>query len=175
MSAYVRAADAIREAFDCSVLIVHHCGINDSRPRGHTSLTGAADAQLAVKRDYALNIVVTVEFMKDGEAGAEIVSKLDFFEIGLDEDGDAIKCGVVVEAEPQAQAIREAKLKPNEQTSFSIVQAANGTLSTEEWNDRARAAGLGLKRRADLHDLRESLRRKGLVYEGPNGWGIISK
>jgi AAA domain len=63
MSAYVRATDAIREAFDCSVLVVHHCGINDSRPRGHTSLTGAADAQLSVKRDYAGNILVTVEFI----------------------------------------------------------------------------------------------------------------
>src|SRR5207249_4868380 len=40
MSNYVRAADAIRDAFGCSVLVVHHCGINDSRPRGHTSLTG---------------------------------------------------------------------------------------------------------------------------------------
>ena len=77
MSAYVGAADAIRDAFDCSVMIVHHCGVNDSRPRGHTSLTGAADAQLAIKRDVATNVVVTVEFMKDGEAGAELLSKLD--------------------------------------------------------------------------------------------------
>ena len=90
------------------MLVVHHCGINDSRPRGHTSLTGAADAQLSVKRDHAENIITTVEFMKDGEAGAEIISKLDFFEIGLDEDGEAIKCGVVVEAEAPAKAVREA-------------------------------------------------------------------
>ena len=68
MSNYVRAADAIRDAFTCAVIIVHHCGINDSRPRGHTSLTGAADAQLAVKRDLNGTICVTVEFMKDGEA-----------------------------------------------------------------------------------------------------------
>ena len=156
MSAYIRAADAIREAFDCSVLVVHHCGINDSRPRGHTSLTGAADAQLAVKRDPALNIVVTVEFMKDGEAGAEIVSKLDLFEIGLDEDDEPIRCAVVVPAEPQARELRGVKLKPNEQTSFSILQAINGTLSTEEWNNQARAAGLGLKRRAELYDIRDS-------------------
>jgi hypothetical protein len=33
------------------VVIVHHCGIEGTRPRGHSSLTGAADAQLAVKRD----------------------------------------------------------------------------------------------------------------------------
>jgi hypothetical protein len=174
MSAYVRAADAIREAFDCSILVVHHCGINDSRPRGHTSLTGAADAQLSVKRDHLQNIITQVEFMKDGEAGAEIVSKLDFFEIGLDEDGDPIMCGVVVEAEAPAKAVREAKLKPNEQTYFNIVQASAGNLSTEKWNEEAREAGLGIRRRADLKDYRESLRRKGLVYEGLNGWSVKS-
>jgi hypothetical protein len=143
MGAYVRAADAIRETFNCSVLVVHHCGVNDTRPRGHTSLTGAADAQLSVKRDYEENIVTSVEFMKDGEAGAEIISKLDFFEIGLNEDGDPITCGVVVEAEAPAKAVREAKLKPNELTSFNILQGTGGNLSTEEWNDRAREAGLG--------------------------------
>ena len=51
MTAYIRAADALREAFGCAVLIVHHCGVDGTRPRGHTSLTGAVDAQLAVKRD----------------------------------------------------------------------------------------------------------------------------
>jgi RecA-family ATPase len=60
MAAYVKAADAIREAFDCAVVIVHHCGIDGSRPRGHTCLTCSADAQLAVKRDAAGNVLVTV-------------------------------------------------------------------------------------------------------------------
>src|SRR5262249_1766079 len=31
MAQYIRAADAIREAFDCVVIIVHHCGVE--RPR----------------------------------------------------------------------------------------------------------------------------------------------
>src|SRR5262249_55468616 len=43
MGMYVKAADAIRDAFGCAVVIVHHCGIEGTRPRGHTSLTGAAD------------------------------------------------------------------------------------------------------------------------------------
>ena len=34
MSAYVRAAEAIRDAFKCVVIIVHHCGLDDTRPRG---------------------------------------------------------------------------------------------------------------------------------------------
>jgi hypothetical protein len=174
MSAYVRASDAIRESFDCAVIVVHHCGINDSRPRGHTSLTGAADAQLSVKRDHAENIVVTVEYMKDGEAGAEISSKLELFEIGMDKDGDPITCGVLVAAEAPAKAVRDARLKPNEQTYFSILQDAGQSLSLEDWNEKAREAGLGIRRRTDLHDYRRRLLKKGLVYEGMNGWSVNS-
>ena len=35
MSAYVRAAEAIRDRFGCVVIIVHHCGYDETRPRGH--------------------------------------------------------------------------------------------------------------------------------------------
>jgi len=34
----------IRNAFGCAVIVVHHCGIDATRPRGHTSLAGAVDA-----------------------------------------------------------------------------------------------------------------------------------
>lgn len=98
MSAYVRAADAVREAFSCAVIIVHHCGHNDTRPRGHSSLAGALDAQLAVTRDAANNILVTIELMKDGSQGEIIASKLDVVTVGVDEDGDAITSCVVSES-----------------------------------------------------------------------------
>lgn len=98
MSAYVRAADAVREAFSCAVIIVHHCGHNDTRPRGHSSLAGALDAQLAVTRDAANNILVTIELMKDGSQGETIASKLDVVTVGVDEDGDDITSCVVTEA-----------------------------------------------------------------------------
>ena len=125
MSAYVRAADAIREAFDCAVVIVHHCGINDSRPRGHTSLTGAADAQLAVKRD-GNNIFVMVEFMKDGEEGETVASRLEQVEIGIDEDGEAITSCVVVESDAKkAKATRRGtKLSKGAQIALRALQAA---------------------------------------------------
>ena len=63
MTAYVQAADAVREAFGCAVVLIHHCGVDGTRPRGHTSLTGACDAQLAVKRDGSGIITCTVEYM----------------------------------------------------------------------------------------------------------------
>ena len=99
MANYVKAADAIRETFSCAVIIVHHCGIDGNRPRGHTSLTGAADAQLAVKRDIENNVVVTIEHMKDGAEGAVIGSRLEQVQLGIDDDGDEISSCVVVPAE----------------------------------------------------------------------------
>ena len=98
MAKFVRSADAIREGFACCVGIVHHCGTAGSRPRGHTSLTGAADAQLSVERDEEGNIIAKVEYMKDGEAGAEVVSRLDRVNLGTDDDGDPITSCVIVEA-----------------------------------------------------------------------------
>jgi hypothetical protein len=37
-------AEYIRDQFKCLVIIVHHCGIDETRPRRHTSLPGAVDA-----------------------------------------------------------------------------------------------------------------------------------
>lgn len=105
MAGYIRAADFIREAFGCLVAIVHHSGIDVSRPRGHTSLTGAADTQLAVKRDAAGNVRVLVEWQKDGGGeGDEIVSRLEVVELEPDEDGSSRASCVIVPAEPDSAA-----------------------------------------------------------------------
>ena len=129
MGAYIKATDAIREAFDCAVLVVHHCGINDSRPRGHTSLTGAADARLAVTRDAAKNILVDVEFMKDGEAGQTIFSTLESIEVGVDQDGDVITSCVVVPSEAVPTEHRGTKLTANQQTMFDVLVKAGRPLT----------------------------------------------
>jgi hypothetical protein len=171
MSAYVRATDAIRDAFNCSVLVVHHCGVSGDRPRGHTSLTGAAEAQLAVKKDLNENVIVTVEYMKDGKNGDTIVSRLELVEeVGLDEDGDRITSCVVVPSETQAATENATKLTQNQRTFFDVLARAGRPLSAEEWAELADEAGLTFKRRATYWDLRNALQKKGLIYEGVNGW-----
>jgi hypothetical protein len=101
MGAYIKAADAIRATFNCAVIIVHHCGVTETRPRGHTSLTGAVDAQLAVKRAAdGGTVLMSVEWMKDASGeGETIASKLEVVEVGIDEDGDVISSCVVVESD----------------------------------------------------------------------------
>jgi hypothetical protein len=105
MGAYLAAAEAIIEAFDCVVIIVHHCGVDGTRPRGHTSLTGVVDAQIAVKRDANGNIVAEIKCMKDGAEGASFVSALKVVEVGTDDHGQAItSCAIVpVEGAPAAK------------------------------------------------------------------------
>ena len=109
MGAYIKAADYLRDAFGCLIILVHHCGVDASRPRGHTSLGGAADAMIAVKKDGD-TVLATLERCKDGPEGVVIASRLRSVEIGVDEDGDAITSCVVDEAETgEASAPAKAK------------------------------------------------------------------
>src|SRR5262249_48248968 len=59
MSAYLAGAGMIEVAFNCLVIIIHHTGVDVSRPRGHSSLGGTADAQLRVERPKDLHVVMT--------------------------------------------------------------------------------------------------------------------
>jgi hypothetical protein len=98
MGAYVRAAEAIRDAFGCVVVIIHHCGLDETRPRGQTSLPGAVDAQLAVARE-GMRVVVTVEFMRDGPEDTFVASALESVEVGTDDAGKTLTSLVVVPGE----------------------------------------------------------------------------
>jgi hypothetical protein len=60
--AAMSGADAIRDGFDCLAVIVHHCPHDANRPRGHSSLVGALDIQIAVRRDIANNVVAELSW-----------------------------------------------------------------------------------------------------------------
>ena len=175
MAAYIKAADMIREAFGCAVLIVHHCGTEGKRPRGHTSLTGACDAQLAVRRTPDGTIITTVEWMKDGPEGETITSTLHVVTVGIDQDGEDITSCVVLEAEPSVIETRQKtdKLTPNQQTMLTILQQAqpNG-LAVEEWNAEAREIGLCGGKKQRHYDLRMQLKDKKRVHESVNRWYV---
>jgi hypothetical protein len=124
MAAYIKAADAIREAFDCALVIIHHCGVDGTRPRGHTSLTGAVDAQIAVLRDEATDDVISkVEWMKDGTEGDIIASRLQIAELGADEDGEPITSCIIMPAECETHK-PSAKSKKYESKSVKVFRTA---------------------------------------------------
>jgi hypothetical protein len=125
MGDYVKAADMLRERFHCTVVIIHHCGNETNRPRGHTSLVGAADAIVAVKRDSMGQIITTLEWMKDGPEGEEIVSRLDPILVGRDKNGVQITSCVVEAVGGIKQAVPKTKpLSPQSGRVLSQLQQA---------------------------------------------------
>lgn len=98
MTAYVNAADRLRQEFGCTVILIHHCGIEGTRPRGHSSLTAAVDTQIAVRREKnTKTFFVDVEFMRDGPDDANTLAcQLEPIKIGTD-DTDKIITSCVVE------------------------------------------------------------------------------
>ena len=74
-----------------------------------------------------------------------------------------------------AQPATGPKLSQNQQTMFSLLHdAGQGGLTTEQWNEKARAIGLGLKRRSNYYDWQTSLKSKNLVREFNGRWNVAS-
>jgi hypothetical protein len=126
MAKYIRAADVVRVVFGCAVIIIHHCGVDGSRPRGHTSLAGADDAQIAVSLDGSGLIKVEVEHLKDGVAAKPFACRLETVEVGTSEDGSAAVSCVVVPAELTAASAtgRGSKVNANQQRFLDILADA---------------------------------------------------
>jgi hypothetical protein len=109
MAAYIAAAIALAERFQCLVLIIHHCGHNEERPRGHSSLLGSADAIIETKKDEHNRICAEVEEMRDGPNGATTHSLLKVVTAGYDENLNPITSCVVI---PDESAQIDAPQKP---------------------------------------------------------------
>jgi hypothetical protein len=113
MGAYISAAIALADKFQCLVLIIHHCGHNEERPRGHSSLLGSADVLLETKKDTDGLITTEVEEMRDGPNGAKIVSKLKVLEVGRDLNNNPItSCVIIEENDRTAEPAAKPKDKP---------------------------------------------------------------
>jgi hypothetical protein len=97
MTLYVKAAEAVRKAFGCLCVIVHHCGYDDTHARGHTSLPAAVDAELSVARDEGSPIVlVAVKAMRDGPEGMVVRSRALPVPLDPDQNGKPRSSIVIV-------------------------------------------------------------------------------
>jgi hypothetical protein len=161
MARFLAAAERVAQELTCAVVIVHHCGIDASRPRGHTSLSGAVESQLKVERTATGEVIVTVELAKDFAEGTEIVSRLERVELGTDVDGDPITSLVVMPAErsPTARNVTR-KLSDRQRLALAALDecaAAKGTPAPTELQLPARTIVV------QLNAWREELYRKGVL------------
>lgn len=150
------------------VLLIHHIPHDGERMRGHGALLGAVDTTVAVVNTGRVRTAKVVK-ANDSEEGEGVSFTVEGVEISL----DGTTAAVAVPADAPAPAMAEPKLKPNQRTMFAILHdAGSAGLLTEEWNAKAKEAGIGEHRRADLTDIRAALKAKGLVREFASRWTV---
>lgn len=101
MGQFIQNLDALRGATGAHIMVIHHSGKDSARGmRGHSSLLGAVDLALEVKKDADGGPrSATVIKAKDDPDGSKLLFDLEVFELGDDEDGDKITTCIVREAD----------------------------------------------------------------------------
>jgi hypothetical protein len=168
MGAFVANILQIQEATTAHVLLTHHVPHEQNRMRGHGALLAACDTTLRIEKDDGLR-TATVEKTNDGAEGEKVFFNLESVELGKDTVAPVVRPAET----PATPTAAGPKLTKNQQTMFSLLRGAGvGGLTTEQWNERARNEGVGLTRKADLYDIREALKSKGLVRQYGDRWNV---
>lgn len=125
MGKVLKHCAGIHTATGAVVVLVHHSGKDSSRgARGHSSLLGAADAELEVTRSDRKR-AVRVTKQKDGEDGAAFGFELRNVVTGEDDEGEPITSCVVVHTEVPA-ALSHGKLGSVERGVLAALEGVTG-------------------------------------------------
>lgn len=138
VAAYFRALGvAIREAWGCAVLILHHTGhAVTERPRGSSAMRANLGFMLGVHRDEK-EMIATLSCLKqkDGDTFQDTTFSLTPYRLGTDADGDEVKSLVarhIASADDLHQAMQDEKKAGrggNNHLLLSLLQ--NGSLESE--------------------------------------------
>ena len=129
MGALVSHCEWLAAELDCFVLLVHHCGKDEAKGlRGHTSLLGAINTEIEVKRQRGEVGTATITKQRDGADAAEFVFAIEKVLLGHDDDGDEVSSCVAIPADP-ADVPKEAgnkKLSDGLQVALDALTRALG-------------------------------------------------
>ncbi|MBR0990011.1 AAA family ATPase [Bradyrhizobium japonicum] len=156
------------------VALVGHTGKDETRgSRGSNAFLGDVDVMVTISGSEIKT--ATVVKANDMPEGPLFSFKSIVHEFGLDEDGDPITVNIVSPEDVTTPAAKpsEPKLSANQQTFFRLLYDAGADgLTLEEWNNRAKAIGIGTNRKATLHDLRKALEDRSMVREYGGRWKV---
>ena len=135
MGALVLYMAGLRIQTEAHVAAVHHGSqiSGGTKPRGHSSLTGADDALVEVTKQEGGGHIAKVIHAKDDADGDAFSFRLDRVELGTDEDGDPITTLIVEEA--GATKARRVDLTDNEKTALRVLDSAMLQHPTQVFTD----------------------------------------
>jgi len=176
MGALIDKVAFIQQEIGCTVELVHHIPQDGKeRLRGHGALLGACDTTLCVSGTGSGVRTCTLDKSNDAIEGAQVSFKFHTVELHRDEDGTVTTAPVIMPAEAPAASIgpQGPKLTANQRSMLNILDDAGPSgLTLDEWNERARAEGLGVTRRMSLMDYRKALKDKKLIHTYAERWYV---
>ncbi|MEJ6848604.1 AAA family ATPase [Sinorhizobium fredii] len=163
--------------YGAAVIIVHHdTKAGDGLPRGHSSLNGIVDINLALRRNE--DGIITGECSKNrsGKSHEQIIAyENQVVELGIDQDGDAIT--TVICDEILGDRRHDAPpISGNPAKAFEILQSIAGDRSTvafESW--RAAAMDSDWLASLDKPDTRRKTFRRAKEELEKRGWIKITE
>ena len=169
MGALVRGADRVRVTTGAHVTFIHHTGKDELKgARGHSSLRGAADTEVEIRRAEGGAISVTATKQRDLEIGRPFAFRLAKVELGTNKRGKTVTSCIVEEAvikpalsevEHEALEILNTMLFDSEATNVPLAQwrkavvATDGLLPGETPDARSK----------QWQRLRDGLKKKGAI------------
>lgn len=179
MGAVIGSAGKLSAAFSCVLAFVHHSGKDDTKgSRGHSSLKGACDAEISVKRDGDAR-EATAEKVRDGpDAMSLLTFRLQPIDLGAvsefdpdAEEWERITSCVVSTSDVPARPRREPSTK-NQQSALAAIRAtlaAEGKRAlTQEEALRCIRAGTDMARNR-AHEAIEGLIKNCYLKHSPMG------
>ena len=168
MGQIVTTTARLQELTKAAIAWVHHVPADGERLRGHGALLGALDTTINVEKVTQELRTATVIKANHSEEGVKINFTLESVEIGKETTAPVV---MPANHAPQGKP-GEPKLTKNQRTMFAFLfDAGTAGLTTDEWDRRMRDdAGIGVKRKADLVDIRTALRAKHLIWQSGDRW-----
>jgi hypothetical protein len=166
---------ALKDETNVHVAFAAHTGKDVSRgTRGSNAQPGDFDLEVTISGDIVRT--ATANKRNDGPEGALFSFGSELYDFGADEDGDPITVNIVSSEEVHVSQVtthRGPKLTENQEAMLRLLRDAGSQgLTGDDWNTKARDAGIGVNRRSTLVNLKGQLRDKGLVREYNGVWQV---
>ncbi len=176
MGLYVSNMKLLKDRTGAAILIVHHCGKDEAKGmRGHSSLLGALDGELAVERpDPKQPRIFKAGKLREGESFCDLFTfNLDVKEIGTDPDGDPVTTCVVAPVSEGGVTRR-----PKQKTQLALLDAledqhrAGNTVWVEA---EIREIAGGLMHRNSVRSAIFGLNEAGWLKASVGGWALTQE
>jgi RecA-family ATPase len=135
VASYLRALRVhLVDRFACSVTVVHHSGHGATeRPRGSSAIMANVDYLFGVFRQGDESMTTTVECLKvkDGEKFKPVDFVLEPFQVGIDEDGEAVT-SLAARYVNNAEAVLKADDRKREGHRALLLRLAGALLDERE-------------------------------------------